>query len=200
VPGAPLLLKSSICGPSGAGLFSSAGEQGRVLRLGSAYGRQDGDEGPLRVQQICRRCRWNLYELWGFTLHLRPFWPILLMIAFPPDGIGKSITVSDTAAVAAVREAAGVKKPQGGFALPGPAEDRPKGRSSRLPWAALLARVFQVDVFSCPRCFARMSRIAWIVDRQVVRKILRAVGLATDSPGFHPSHSLESPFPDWRTA
>ena len=56
----------------------------------------------------------------------------------------------------------------------------------RLLWAQLLARVFQVDVFSCPRCSSRMSQISWILNKDSIREILDSVGLATDSPEAHP--------------
>ena len=62
----------------------------------------------------------------------------------------------------------------------------PTHRRHRLLWADLLARVFQVDVFRCPRCDSRMQRIAWILDPSAIRKILNSVGLATDSPEPHP--------------
>lgn len=65
---------------------------------------------------------------------------------------------------------------------------------SRLPWAELLARVFAIDVLACPRCQSRMSRIAWITDTQTIEKILRAVGLPTDSPVFHPPRTPEEPY------
>lgn len=42
------------------------------------------------------------------------------------------------------------------------------------------ARVFQVDVSMRGRCGSRMSRIAWVVDHDVVRKTLGAVGLPTE--------------------
>lgn len=72
--------------------------------------------------------------------------------------------------------------------------DDPTSRSHRLSWAELLARVFAIDVLACPRCGSRMSQIAWIVDRAVIRKILNSVGLATDSPEPHPPRSFEEVF------
>lgn len=72
--------------------------------------------------------------------------------------------------------------------------DDPTSRSLRLSWSELLARVFAVDVFRCPRCESRMSRIAWITDRDVIRKILNSVGLAADSPAPHPPRLYEEIF------
>jgi hypothetical protein len=84
-------------------------------------------------------------------------------------------------------------------ACPCPSDD-PIRRDLRLSWAQLLARVFQVNVFQCPRCSSRMSRIAWIVDHDVVRKILRAVGLSTDPPAPHPPQAAEDLFAETRLA
>ena len=65
-------------------------------------------------------------------------------------------------------------------------ETDPNGKSHRLLWAQLLARVFQVDVFRCPRCSSRMSRIAWVLDTEVIRAILTSMELATAPPDPHP--------------
>jgi len=72
--------------------------------------------------------------------------------------------------------------------------DSPKRQDHRLAWAELLARVFSVDVYSCPRCGSRMSRIAWITDSEAIKRILRAVGLTADSPEFRPAKSVEELF------
>jgi len=43
-----------------------------------------------------------------------------------------------------------------------------------------------------------MQRIAWITDSATIRKILRSVGLSTDSPEFHPALTAEELFyEDW---
>ena len=57
------------------------------------------------------------------------------------------------------------------------------------------ARSFRVDVFECSRCGCRgMQRIAWILDRAVIRRILGSVGLATDGPVPHPPRSSAEVF------
>lgn len=72
------------------------------------------------------------------------------------------------------------------------AKESPVRRDGRLAWAELLARVFQADVFQCSRCGAHgMQRIATILDHDVIRRILRAVGLPTDPPTSHPRRSSE---------
>jgi hypothetical protein len=67
----------------------------------------------------------------------------------------------------------------------GHADNRPC--RPRYDWATLLARVFSADVLKCDRCQARMQRIAWIQQPDAIRKILRSVGLAADSPEPAPS-------------
>ena len=65
-------------------------------------------------------------------------------------------------------------------------------RDGHLAWAELMARVCEADVFQCSRCGAHgMRRIATMVDHDVVRSILRAVGLATDPPAPRPARSDE---------
>jgi len=70
----------------------------------------------------------------------------------------------------------------------------PAHRSYRLAWADLLKRVFSVDVLICPHCESRLSRIAWILDPVVIRRILEAVGLPGDSPPLAPARSTEELF------
>jgi Putative transposase len=56
-------------------------------------------------------------------------------------------------------------------------------RARRLDWAALLARVFDVDVLKCPRCpNGRMEVIAAISELPVVAKILAHLKLPTALP------------------
>ena len=48
----------------------------------------------------------------------------------------------------------------------------------RLGWAALLARVFAVDVTLCPSCGGRLGLVAVLSDPASIGRNLRAVGLA----------------------
>jgi len=52
----------------------------------------------------------------------------------------------------------------------------------RHTWAALLDRVFDIDVLACPRCQSRMQRIAFIFDPDVIAAMLESIGHAADSP------------------
>jgi hypothetical protein len=50
----------------------------------------------------------------------------------------------------------------------------------RLDWAALLKRVFGVDVLKCSRCQGKMRRIACIEEPDVAKKILEHLGLPSE--------------------
>jgi hypothetical protein len=64
---------------------------------------------------------------------------------------------------------------------PAPPSKPPLPRSAyRLDWAALLKRVFAVDVMQCARCAGPMRVIAFIEDRSIVKAILAHLGLPAD--------------------
>jgi hypothetical protein len=50
----------------------------------------------------------------------------------------------------------------------------------RLDWAALLKRVFGVDVLKCSRCLGPMRMIACIEEPDVAKKILEHLGLPSE--------------------
>ena len=54
----------------------------------------------------------------------------------------------------------------------------------RLSWAALLARIFFVDVLWCPRCGGRRRIVSFLTDPAVVRRILTHLGLPTEAPAI----------------
>ena len=72
-----------------------------------------------------------------------------------------------------------------------PSEERKKSGSTkyRLTWAALLARVFQIDVSVCPVCQGKMRIIAFITDPASVRRYLKGEGLPTEPPPIAPARS-----------
>jgi hypothetical protein len=49
-----------------------------------------------------------------------------------------------------------------------------------LDWAALLKRVFGVDVLKCSRCQGKMRLIACIEEPDVAKKILEHLGLRAE--------------------
>ena len=72
-----------------------------------------------------------------------------------------------------------------------PSEERRKSGSTkyRLAWAALLSRVFQIDVSVCPVCQGKMKIIAFITDPESVQRYLRGEGLPTEPPPIAPARS-----------
>ena len=75
-----------------------------------------------------------------------------------------------------------------GIALTLEATPHPAGLTPAWTWAALMRRVFALDVLACPRCGGRLRVIATVQDPAVVRAILAHLGLAPgpDSPGPAP--------------
>ena len=60
--------------------------------------------------------------------------------------------------------------------------DGKKCPGSGMRWAKLLARVFQEDVLSCPRCESRMQLISFITERKAIVDILESLEMATAPP------------------
>jgi hypothetical protein len=70
---------------------------------------------------------------------------------------------------------------------------RPASRS----WAMLLARTYENRPLQCPRCGQAMTTLAFILDREVIERILHHIGEDTTSPRVLPARSppqLEKPF------
>jgi hypothetical protein len=65
----------------------------------------------------------------------------------------------------------------------------PPPRARRLDWAALLARVWSIDVLECPRCHGRMRVIAALSEAAVVSKVLAHLGLPTTLPQPAPARA-----------
>ena len=49
-------------------------------------------------------------------------------------------------------------------------------------WAALLKRVFEIEILRCARCGARMRVVAFITDRKASASILEHLGLPSHFP------------------
>jgi hypothetical protein len=66
-------------------------------------------------------------------------------------------------------------------------DQAPAPRSSRISWARLLKRVFNIDINTCSVCQGQMKIIAAIEDPQVIKKILSHLGLPTKAPAIYPA-------------
>jgi len=59
--------------------------------------------------------------------------------------------------------------------------------ANKRAWARLLAKVYELDPFVCPKCGAEMKVIAIIEDPDELRRILRnLVKIGRSPPGFDP--------------
>jgi len=70
--------------------------------------------------------------------------------------------------------------PGGTTEAPAVGATRPNPRGYR--WAELMRRTFAVDVLACPRCGERLRLIAFIEQADVIRRMLRHLGLPTEVP------------------
>ncbi len=72
------------------------------------------------------------------------------------------------------------------------AEPLPEPRPSppgRIPWARLLARIYEVLPLLCPACQGQMRVIAFLTDPPVVQGILRHLGIADRPPILTPARA-----------
>ncbi|MFH1124884.1 MAG: transposase, partial [Pseudomonadota bacterium] len=55
----------------------------------------------------------------------------------------------------------------------------PDGTSKeyRKNWARLIQKIYEVDPLTCPKCHGRMRILAFIEDEEVIKKILKHLGL-----------------------
>ena len=53
------------------------------------------------------------------------------------------------------------------------ATETPDARALRRSWAQLIKRIYEVDPLVCPSCGSEMKVIAFIIEHDVVDKILR---------------------------
>ncbi|MDY7037786.1 MAG: hypothetical protein SV375_16685 [Thermodesulfobacteriota bacterium] len=44
-------------------------------------------------------------------------------------------------------------------------------------WARLIQKIYEVDPLTCPKCKGRMRILAFIADEEVIKKILKHLGL-----------------------
>lgn len=74
---------------------------------------------------------------------------------------------------------------------------KPKSKS-RISWARLLKRVFNIDVAKCNKCRGQMKIIAAIEDPKVIKKILAHLGLPTKAPTPWPVRGPPSQLYDYK--
>jgi hypothetical protein len=77
-----------------------------------------------------------------------------------------------------------VPKPKVGPPAPD-ADDQPS--NSRISWARLLKRVFNIDLQTCHLCSGQMKIIAAIEDPPIIKKILEHLGLPHKPPRTWPA-------------
>ena len=62
---------------------------------------------------------------------------------------------------------------------------------SRLSWAQLLKRVFEIDMEQCPQCGGTLKIIAAIEHPPVIAKILTHLGLPARAPPRAPARAFD---------
>ncbi|MFQ5515035.1 MAG: hypothetical protein ACE5FG_11430, partial [Myxococcota bacterium] len=72
-------------------------------------------------------------------------------------------------------------------------------RSRRLAWAALLRRVFAIDVLECPRCGARTRLLAAIHPPDATSAILECLDLPARAPPLKAARRDEEAPDPWET-
>ena len=70
-------------------------------------------------------------------------------------------------------------------------ESTPK-KKRRMGWAELLARVFAIDITTCPQCGGELKVIAAIVEVSAIKKILGHLDLPDKPPDFKPPVQIPS--------
>ena len=64
-------------------------------------------------------------------------------------------------------------------------------KEHRKSWARLIQKIYEVDPLTCPKCQGRMRILAFIEDEEVIKKILKHLGLwevkARPPPRVNPS-------------
>ena len=56
-------------------------------------------------------------------------------------------------------------------------ESDESSKERRKNWARLIQKIYEVDPLTCPKCFGKMKVISVIEDEDVIKKILKHLGL-----------------------
>ncbi len=67
------------------------------------------------------------------------------------------------------------------------------GRCRPSPWAALLARIYEVLPLICPACGTPLTFIAFLTDPEPITRILAHIGEPTSPPLIHPARGPRGP-------
>jgi len=65
----------------------------------------------------------------------------------------------------------------------------------RKNWARLIQKIYNIDPLLCPRCFGTMRIISFIEEEQLVKKILKHLGL-WETRNHDPPAKSATPIPD----
>jgi 5-methylcytosine-specific restriction endonuclease McrA len=76
-------------------------------------------------------------------------------------------------------------------------EQRGKVRRRRYPWAELLRRAFEIDVFACPHCGGVRRLLAAITDPDAIERVLRAMGLSCEVAQLAPARAPPGEWEWW---
>jgi len=69
------------------------------------------------------------------------------------------------------------KKEASDDAIPNIIEESNISPAQRKAWARLIKKIYETDPLICPKCAGSMKIIAWIEQEDVIKKILKHVGL-----------------------
>ena len=86
-------------------------------------------------------------------------------------------------------------------AIPSILEPNGSSREFRKNWARLIQKIYEVDPLTCPKCSGEMKVISVIEDQDVIKKILKHLGLwereARPPPKIEKSSKLMDPVIDY---
>ncbi|MEE9556073.1 MAG: transposase, partial [Candidatus Adiutricales bacterium] len=68
------------------------------------------------------------------------------------------------------------KEDQDGF-LPYIIEPEEDSKEYRKSWARLIQKIYEVDPLTCPKCHGKMKILSFIEDEEIIKKILKHLGL-----------------------
>lgn len=73
----------------------------------------------------------------------------------------------------------------------------PEKLKSRISWAKLMSRVFQIDVTKCKHCGGKVKVLAATMEKQAIVKILKHLGLPSEPPEIAPARAPPQGSFDW---